>query len=281
LVRIINTTNKEYFWDSISEDILKKAKKNWRKAVFSMKLRKYMRDYIINEQVRGKLAEFMERKLKITGGKKVLDIGCGMGALTIALARRFKTSATDTNLSTLRFVKYRAEQKKVNLNLYKTAQLHKKHGLPFKKEKFDVVVMNGVLEWVALNAGEDVGVAQIQEKVLKKIFKILKKKSIFILAIENRLALDWFKGKTSHINIKFIDLMPRFVGNLICKLRTGKPYRTYIYSKFGYERILKNVGFKDIKFYVAEPSYQKPKNIRKADRFSDLFAKSYIIVCRK
>jgi len=256
------------------KEFLKRAKKNWKDAIKKSKINEYFKDYILNEKVRGRLAEFMKKELKIDKKSEVLDIGSGMGALTIALARRFKTVGTDVNPSTLEFIKHRAEQEKINLALFHISPLHK--GLPFKKESFDVVLMNGVLEWVAFKIEGDV--KKIQEKVLKNIFRILKKNGIFILAIENRLALDWFKGKTSHIPIKYVDLLPRKIADFVCKIKRGKKFRTYIYSKFGYEKMLKKVGFRDVEFYEAYPNYQKPKWIKKTN---NLFANSFIIVCKK
>jgi len=274
MVRIINKTKKDYYWDSVPKNVLQEAKKNWKKSVKLMNKSDYLKDYILNENLRGKLADFMEKKLRISKKSKILDIGAGMGALTIALSRRFNVSATDTNPSTLKFVKYRAEQEKVNLTLYKVPQLHK--GIPFREKSFDVVVMNGVLEWVAKGVKGDV--RKIQEDVLKEIFRIIKQEGLFIFSIENRLACDWFKGKKSHSSVKYIDLFPRWIADKICLMKKGEKYKTYIYSRGTYEKMLKKVGFKDIKFYTAYPSYQKPKKIVPN---KNLFVNSFIIVARK
>ncbi len=191
MVRIIDKSKEDYSWDFISPSILKIAKKDWKKAIRMKEKDPYLRDYHLNERLRGKLAEFMLNNLKLSKKSNVLDIGSGTGSLTIALARKFNTFSADTSSSTLKFVKYRAEQEGVNLKLYKIDPLHKK--LPFKNSSFDVIVMNGVLEWVALATKGKV--KEIQEKVLKEMYRILKKGGIFILSIENRLALDWLMGK--------------------------------------------------------------------------------------
>jgi len=257
------------------KDLLKIARKNWKKAVLGLKTSDYFKDFIINEKVRGRLAEFMEKELKITKGSRVLDVGAGTGPLTIALARKFKTSSTDANLLSLKFVKYRAEQEKVKVDLYKTDTLD--GGLPFKEQSFDAIVMNGVLEWVAMGLQKE-KVKEVQMKTLKEMFRVLKKNGTFILAIENRFAFDWFRGKTSHMPIKFIDLMPRKLADIVCRIKTGKDFRTYIYSKFGYKKMLEDANFKEIEFYEAFPTYQKPQWIRKT---RNLFANSYIVVGKK
>jgi len=218
MVKIIKKTKEVYRWDkTFSREILNIAKKDWKKAVQIKEKTEYMRDYVLNEKVRGKLAEFMGVELNISGGSKVLDVGTGMGALTVALARRFDVFSADTNPYTLKFVKYRAEQENVDLKLYQIPQLPVK--IPFKNGYFDVVILNGVLEWVGKGAKGDV--KDIQMEVLKDVYGLVKDKGYFILAIENRIAFDWFKGKTSHENIMFADLMPRWLANVICKKKKG------------------------------------------------------------
>ncbi len=272
---VIKKEKDEHYWNVLPkksmEKFLKIAKKDWKKAV-GIFLHK-SKNYVVEEKLRGKLAEFMENQLDIANKSKVLDIGSGLGGLTIALARKFDVTASDTNPYTLKFIKYRAKQEKVKIKTKKIPQIHKP--LPFKK-KFDVVVMNGVLEWTAKKVKGNV--ENIHLQVLKNVQKVLKDKGIFILAIENRLAKDWFKGKPSHVyNIKYLDLLPRFLANWICKIKNNHPYRTYIYTKFGYKKLLKKAGFSNLEFYEAHPSYQKPKKIRKP---KNLFVNSYIIVCR-
>lgn len=281
MIKIKRLSKQNYYYsvfplkEKEMKDFLKIARKNWRLAVLRLKTSDYFKDFILNEKVRGKLAEFMEKKLKIKKESHVLDIGAGTGPLTIALARKFKTSATDANFLSLKFIKYRAEQEKVKIDLYKTGTLDR--GLPFKDESFDVIVMNGVLEWVAVGLKKG-KVQELQLKALKEVFRVLKKNGTFILAIENRFALDWFKGKTSHMPIKFIDLMPRKIANIVCRIKSGKEFRAYIYSKFGYKKMLKDANFRKLEFYEAFPTYQKPKWIRKTKNF---FANSFIIVGKK
>ncbi|MBU3912997.1 MAG: class I SAM-dependent methyltransferase [Nanoarchaeota archaeon] len=282
MVRLKEISKEEYYYDIASmsreemEKFLKKSNRDWKKAVKNSKISGYMKDMILNEKVRGKLAMLLEKELKIPKTAKVLDIGAGMGALTLALARKFNVSATDANLLSLKFVKQRAEQEKVKLKLYKTSPLHK--GLPFKKSSFDVVIMNGVLEWVAYGFEYKKSAKNIQESVLKNIFQILRKDGIFVLAIENRVALDWFRGKTSHMPVKYIDLLPRKLADVLCRIKLKQPFRTYIYTKYGYKKLLKNAGFRSIDFYEAQPNYQKPKLITKS---KNLLANSYIIISKK
>ncbi|MBT3404568.1 class I SAM-dependent methyltransferase [archaeon] len=274
---IIKQNKKELYWNIVSEDEMKKmlktAKVDYKKAIKNMKITDYQKDYILNEKVRGKVTELIVKKNKIKN-PRVLDIGAGFGALGISLARNFNTTSIDVNPSTLKFIEYRAQQEKVNLKVKKINHLF--YGLPFEDKSFDIVVMNGVLEWVASSIEGDV--KTIQETILKDISRILKKNGTLVWGIENRLAWDWMKGKTSHVSIKYIDLMPRWLANIISMKKKGQKYRTYIYSKPTYKKMLKKVGLNEIEFYTAYPTYQKPKTILKN---KNPFVNSFIIFSKK
>ncbi len=72
--------------------------------------------------------------------------------------------------------------------------------------------------------------------------------------------------------------MPRFLANIISLAKTKKPYRTYIYSKLTYKKMLYSIGFKKIKFYTAFPTYQKPEKIYPN---KNPFVNSFIIISLK
>jgi hypothetical protein len=55
--------------------------------------------------------------------------------------------------------------------------------------------------------------------------------------------------------------MPRIVANLYARVKKKTGYRTYIYSKFGYQKMLKGTGFKEIQFFLPFPSYRNFKMI--------------------
>ena len=55
--------------------------------------------------------------------------------------------------------------------------------------------------------------------------------------------------------------MPRRIADLYARLSHKGGYKTYIYSKFGYEKMLKEAGFKEMKFFLPLPSYRNFKVI--------------------
>lgn len=274
---IIKNKGKKLYWNTIKKDdmksLLKIAKKDYKDAVKRMDIDEYGKDYILNETKRGKISKIVEKYNK-KKDPKLLDIGAGYGAVSISLARKFNTTSVDVNKETLQFVKYRAKQEKVKLRTKRINNLV--HGLPFNNKSFDIIVMNGVLEWTPCRLEDNP--RKIQLKILKDINKKLKNKGLFFLAIENRYAKEWFKGKKSHTQIKYIDLLPRKIADIICKMKKGHKFRTYIYSKKGYKKLLGEAGFKVKRVYTAYPTYQKPEKIYPNKSF---FVNSFIIVCEK
>src|SRR3989344_5956724 len=78
----------------------------------------------------------------------VLDAGAGMGRISIPLARvAGKVVAFDNSFFRVKFLKKMAEAKGLtNIEVY-VADIF---DAPFPEESFDLIVMNGLLEWVGV-----------------------------------------------------------------------------------------------------------------------------------
>jgi SAM-dependent methyltransferase len=130
--------------------------------------------------------------------------------------------------------------------------------LPFEKQSFDLVAMNGVLEWVAEGQTEDPGV--LQSRALKNVLELLRPGGYLYLGIENRLALGSFLGYPDpHCGLPFVTALPRKLANWYAR-RKGQPggYRNYLYSRSGYRKLLQQAGFSSVEVYLALPSYNHP-----------------------
>lgn len=187
----------------------------------------------------------------------ILDTGAGMGRNTIPLARvAKKVVAFDASLLRMKFLKKRAEKEGLyNIDVY-VADLF---NLPFKKASFDLIVMNGVLEWVGkTDLFKNPREAQIQS--LKICKDLLKEGGYLYIGIENRFALAYLKG-IDHSGLRYTNYMPRWMANIYTKIRTGERYATYTYSKRGYEKLLKESGFQNTNFYLAYPGYNLPRTV--------------------
>jgi SAM-dependent methyltransferase len=142
--------------------------------------------------------------------------------------------------------------------------------LPLAPDSFDLVVVNGVLEWVGdWDVTVDPRTAQVN--FLKKVHSLLKNDGVLLIGIENRFGLDFFKGNRDHSGLPYTSLVPRPVASLMLRLNSRahyrsqstlpKQYRTYTYSERGYRRLLSEVGFAELSAYWADPGYNQPYNL--------------------
>ncbi len=185
----------------------------------------------------------------------VLDVGAGMGTIAEELARHYgHVIAVDVVPERLEFCKHRFREENLgNVTLLRADA----HNLPFRKNSFDLIVMNGVLEWTA--EGRTGSPRRIQESVLKKMHSLLKPGGILYVGIENRLCYRQFMGRFDpHVNVPFVTILPRFLASMLTWIVLQKPYRTYIYSMWGYERLFRDAGFGTLEFYNAIPDYNVP-----------------------
>ncbi|MDO8589706.1 MAG: class I SAM-dependent methyltransferase [bacterium] len=197
---------------------------------------------------------------------RVLDVGAGMGRISIPLARvASSVVALDGSYLRMKFLKLRAEKEGLkNIEVYVGDILDK----PFGKESFDLIVMNGLLEWVgATERFHDPREAQIASLKIAK--DLLKKGGHLYIGIENRFALAYLRGR-DHSGLYFTSYMPRFVANIYMKLRRGRSYDTYTYTKSGYEKLLREAGFNNIEFYLTYPGYNLPRMMIPYDNLNAL-----------
>jgi aminoglycoside phosphotransferase (APT) family kinase protein/SAM-dependent methyltransferase len=125
--------------------------------------------------------------------------------------------------------------------------------LPFPPESFDLITLNGVLEYAGLwGAGDP---KQLQEELLRKSLRLLRPGGYLYVGIETRYATSAFFGSRDHSGFAFTSLMPRKLADLYCRVR-AKPfygsehvvrgYRTYTHTPAQYERMVKRAGYDSV-----------------------------------
>ncbi len=98
-------------------------------------------------------------------------MGAVGGGLTFWLVEEFdEVHAFDCSLDGLQFIRLRSEQE--GISNVKTAQGNI-FSLPYPNDFFDVVVLNGVLEWVGTFSDEHPP-EQLQETALREIVRVLR-----------------------------------------------------------------------------------------------------------
>lgn len=187
----------------------------------------------------------------------VLDTGAGMGRISIPLARVVKqVVAFDSSVSRMRYLALRAQKEGLHNIEVCVANFF---DLPFAPESFDLIVMNGVLEWVSKTPLYK-NPRQAQIVALEICRKLLKPGGYLYIGIENRWAASYLRGY-DHSGLRFTSYLPRLVASWYTRLRGKGPYDTYTYSRAGYIRLLRQAGFlpEKISFYLPYPGYNLPR----------------------
>jgi SAM-dependent methyltransferase len=198
---------------------------------------------------------------------RVLDVGCGMGGMMSAFPDDVaEIVGFDSSLERVKFRRLINEKKGVtNATVFVGDIVNP--ALP--RESFDLVYMNGIVEWVG-EADLSKDNRDVQIDVLKNCRALLKKNGWLYVGIENRFSLIYLLGGKDHSDLRFISFLPRPLANLYSKIARGKLYRNYIYGKRGYEKLLREAGFANIKFLLPLPGYNSPKYIIPYDNLAAL-----------
>lgn len=198
------------------------------------------------------------------GDFTVLDLGSGFGSVTLPLARQMPDAtihAVDGSLDILSVLARRAAQEGCSNIQCAKVGVFEQGNLPFAEKSFDLIILNGVLEWIG--AGVTTGEPRDhQVRFLQYIRTLLKDTGVLYIGIEGRLFPGYLMGiRDPHSGLRYTSVVPRRVANWICR-RQGKPegYRTYTYTERGYRQLFREAGFAltDLTTVYPVASYKDP-----------------------
>ena len=185
-----------------------------------------------------------------------LDLGAGWGGLSLRLSRLFeRVVAVEGVWERIKFASLLFRQEDASNVIPLHADIH---SLPLAEESFDLVVMNGVLEWAALG-GEESDPERAQLNLLAKARRMLRPGGTLYIGIENRFALIFLIGGRDHGQPRGMGVLPRPLAKWYGRLRRLSQRHPLTHSPAGYRRLLQQAGFDDIGFYCAFPSYSYPR----------------------
>lgn len=257
------------YWGEIPQEeashLLHEAREmGWRKAV--------QQQFAGNEDMLISLLDWQRTSwlalLGLEENAVALDIGSGYGAITHALAMVVgEVYSLEAMPERIEFTQIRLEQEGItSVQLVQGTALN----LPFPEDSFDLIVVNGVLEWTG--EWETTGNPRsIQRRFLEHLHRLLRKNGLLLIGIENRFGYNLFQGGMDHSGLPYTSLMPRRVASLYLRanhrahhrtsLNPQREYRTYTYSERGYRKLLAQSNFKLTTFYWADPGYNQPYSL--------------------
>jgi SAM-dependent methyltransferase len=194
--------------------------------------------------------------LDLPAQSRVLDLGAGTGTNAHALALHYReVVALEPVLERIQFMQHRFTQEGLsNVKIVRSSLWE----LPFAPESFDLVAMNGVLEWVPEGLPGDPG--DLQECALRKMFSLLRPGGALYLGIENRMCPEFCIGYLDpHCRLPFVTILPRPLAHWYARRKGLSGYRNYLYSSRGYRKLLQKAGFTRLEVYLALPSYNHPR----------------------
>ena len=218
----------------------------------SYKLEKWIKDWPSEYHLSRKRAQLL-RGFDFDRSKKVLELGCGCGAITRFLGETFDDIVAVEG-STARAKLARLRTKDMGNILILCGPFQE---IKFRK-CFDIIFCIGVFEYsnMFVNAEDP------HDSILQYFHDVLTPDGVVVLAIENQFGLKYFSSSTEdHTNVMF--------DGLEGYSHYGKKART-----FGYDELKERLSkyFNNIDFYFPYPDYKIPSCVVSERLFSKIKA---------
>jgi SAM-dependent methyltransferase len=204
--------------------------------------------------------------LPTAGRQRALDVGAGSGVIAEGLSAHFeRVVALEHDAGWSEFMRRRFAQDGLpNIEVV--------HGsatpLPFDAGTFDLLAVNGVLEWIPDGSILDTPRAA-QLRFLHDARRVLRPGGAIGIAIENRICLWNLRGASPHAEPPYAAILPRRIANWYTRRVRGRDYRNWIYTYWGYKRLLHAAGFRDVLVQQVQPTYHTPQVVLRVHQARD------------
>lgn len=210
--------------------------------------------YVMSEWRYLGLIEFVRRHVRDGERQCAVDLGCGAGVVSRGLARHFEqVVGVDVNPDNIELARTIAQDAGIENAAYRQAHATE---LPLENDSVDLVVVNGVLEWVGVNdTGDDP--RRLQRQVLREVGRVLRPSGVLYLAIENR----WHPRtllRDPHSGLRWVNAMPRPLANAFSKRWANRPFQTWIYGWRSLRQLVAEAGFSGSDPFIPFTGYQFP-----------------------
>lgn len=205
-------------------------------------------DYVNNESknVLSNLFEKNNHNLSLIKGKTVLDMGCGSGRFTIALAQLGAKMVTGIDLGKTGITIGQKVSENLKLKNIKFLEGNVT-SLPFENESFDFVFSKGVLH----HTGD-------LEKGLDEYYRVLKKDGKGFLYLYGSGGLFWNSRIRMREVMKSIPMS--YAINVLNIL--GMPSKRYVFADSWYVPIEEHVERKRLEDYLTSQNYSKIEEVQ-------------------
>lgn len=184
----------------------------------------------------------------------VLDLGAGMGAVSLQLAKSFdRVYAVDQTFERLAFLRVVADQE--GAASIRTVCHRDVFRLPFRSGALCAAVMVGVFEYFPASYPR-MPLGEVQRRALGELYRILQPGGVLFIATKNRFGWPNWAGALDNSGLRFGALLPRWLANPVSLALLGRPFRIVTDSYRRYSAMLREAGFRDARFYWPDGGYQ-------------------------
>lgn len=251
----------EYLPASFFATLAQAGELGWREAVTAglaalrPDLAAYTRDYFLAPY----RAAFVDR-LGLRPGDPVFDIGCGWGfASQRALELGARVVGAEAARARLDFCRQRFAQEGF-ADRFVGVEFDANRAWPFRPGSFAAILVSGLLEWLPCSSGDDPDA--VQARFLARCRAALRPGGRLYLAIENRTWHAYFRlAPDLHTHQRLLPLLPRRLARMLSLLRSGRDYRAYCATAFGYLQMFRTAGFASVAIDHPRPDYVQPRTV--------------------